>query len=304
MGRPAYSPALVPSPSTHRYRFPTWGWFGLGFGAVTWVLAWSRFPWFSSLQSYTFTPLWLSFIIVINALTVRRKGSCLIIKQTALFLALFPASALFWWTFEYFNRFVRNWYYLEVDRVSAFEYGIHASICFSTVLPAVYSVYASLSSFPGLQRIFSHGPPLRLRYKAEMAFLLLPASAASFFFIGLYPHILYPLLWSGSLLTWIALNYLARTPIDFGGIENGDWRYLFTWALAALFCGFFWEMWNFYSHAKWVYSVPYFQAFHIFEMPLLGYTGYLPFGLECACVIQVFYGRETSRVQFSEFRKE
>ena len=96
----------------------------------------------------------------------------------------------------------------------------------------------------------------------------------------------------------------TATPIDFGGIENGDWRYLFTWALAALFCGFFWEMWNFYSHAKWVYSVPYFQAFHIFEMPLLGYTGYLPFGLECACVIQVFYGRETSRVQFSEFRKE
>ena len=39
MGRPAHSPVLVPSPSTHRYRLPTWGWFGLGFGAVTWVLA-------------------------------------------------------------------------------------------------------------------------------------------------------------------------------------------------------------------------------------------------------------------------
>jgi hypothetical protein len=24
------------------------------------------------------------------------------------------------------------------------------------------------------------------------------------------------------------------------------------------------------------------QHFHVFEMPLLGYAGYLPFGLECA----------------------
>ena len=53
-------------------------------------------------------------------------------------------------------------------------------------------------------------------------------------------------------------------------------------ALAALLCGFFWEMWNFHSLAKWIYQVPYVQRYPIFEMPLLGYAGYLPFGLECA----------------------
>ena len=55
--------------------------------------------------------------------------------------------------------------------------------------------------------------------------------------------------------------------------------------LAALVCGGFWEMWNTYSLAKWVYAVPFVNRFHLFEMPVLGYGGYLPFGLECAAVV-------------------
>jgi len=59
-----------------------------------------------------------------------------------------------------------------------------------------------------------------------------------------------------------------------------------TSALAALLCGFFWEMWNFCSLAKWVYHVPFVQRFQVFEMPVLGYAGYLPFGLECLVVAE------------------
>jgi hypothetical protein len=43
-------------------------------------------------------------------------------------------------------------------------------------------------------------------------------------------------------------------------------------------------MWNFYSLAKWKYSIPFVHRFEIFEMPVLGYFGYLPFGLECAVI--------------------
>ncbi|HRJ76342.1 MAG TPA: hypothetical protein PLX90_10100, partial [Anaerolineales bacterium] len=37
---------------------------------------------------------------------------------------------------------------------------------------------------------------------------------------------------------------------------------------------------NYYSYPKWIYHVPYANWFYIFEMPLLGYGGYLPFALE------------------------
>jgi hypothetical protein len=58
--------------------------------------------------------------------------------------------------------------------------------------------------------------------------------------------------------------------------------------MAALICGLFWEMWNYYSAAKWAYSIPFVDAFHLFEMPLLGYGGYIPFGLECVIAVDFF----------------
>ena len=45
-----------------------------------------------------------------------------------------------------------------------------------------------------------------------------------------------------------------------------------------------WETWNYYSMAKWIYAVPYVHRFQVWEMPLLGFGGYLPFGMECAAV--------------------
>lgn len=50
-------------------------------------------------------------------------------------------------------------------------------------------------------------------------------------------------------------------------------------AVAALVCGFFWEFWNYGALPKWYYTIPYFGFGKIFEMPILGYLGYLPFGL-------------------------
>ena len=37
-----------------------------------------------------------------------------------------------------------------------------------------------------------------------------------------------------------------------------------------------------------------FQVMHLFEMPLAGYLGYLPFGLECALVANWVLGPQES----------
>ncbi len=47
-------------------------------------------------------------------------------------------------------------------------------------------------------------------------------------------------------------------------------------------------MWNFYSLGHWEYTIPFVHTFEVFEMPLLGYAGYLPFGLECVAVVEIF----------------
>src|SRR6266404_2888266 len=63
-------------------------------------------------------------------------------------------------------------------------------------------------------------------------------------------------------------------------IQYGDWRPVVSLSVGALICGFFWEMWNYYSNPKWIYHTPGAQFWYIFEMPLLGYAGYIPFALE------------------------
>ena len=50
-------------------------------------------------------------------------------------------------------------------------------------------------------------------------------------------------------------------------------------------------MWNIHSLAKWIYEVPLVGRFKIFEMPVLGYAGYLPFGLECYVIAKLFMRR-------------
>jgi hypothetical protein len=63
-----------------------------------------------------------------------------------------------------------------------------------------------------------------------------------------------------------------------------------TLSLAGLVCGWFWEMWKVGSMPKWIYVVPYFGSPKLFEMPLLGYGGYLPFLLEVFAVWSLVQG--------------
>jgi hypothetical protein len=86
-----------------------------------------------------------------------------------------------------------------------------------------------------------------------------------------------------------SLQILRREETIFYGIGQGDWRLLWLSALAALVCGIFWEMWNYKSLSHWEYAIPFVHGFQIFEMPILGYAGYPPFGLECLALAQFLF---------------
>ena len=62
-------------------RFPWWGWAGLFLCLAAWLMAWKRFAWFWLFQPHTFLPIWAGFILLINALSVKRSGSCLVLRR-------------------------------------------------------------------------------------------------------------------------------------------------------------------------------------------------------------------------------
>lgn len=269
--------------STPSHPLPWWGWVGIVAGIITWILAWTRFPWFSQFQPHTFFPLWFSFILVVNGFTYRLKGSSMLTRQPGFFFLLFPVSAGFWWFFEYLNRFVQNWHYVGAE-FGGLEYFLYATLSFSTVLPGVLSVREWLLSGPlcdrGLDQLFT----LKVTRGKVLAAVVLLLSVGGLGFIGLLPNYLFPLLWISPLLVLLSLQTLMGEKHVLSGIAVGDWTLVLSSAIAALVCGWFWEMWNFLSLAKWEYTIAFVQRFHIFEMPVLGYAGYLPFGLECAAV--------------------
>lgn len=267
-----------------RTAFPWWGWVGMVWLAIAWVLAWNRFDWFVPLQHHTFMPLWLGYIVIVNALTFTRGGRCLIIDRPVHLFLLFVVSAIFWWYFEFLNRFVQNWYYAGIGEFSTGEYILFGTLSFSTVLPAVVSTRDLLATFPRLGAGLDQYVRTNLANSCFLPSVVLIVSAIALANIGRWPDYLFPMVWVAPLLVLTSLQALRGEPHIFQTLASGNWQPIWLAALAALTCGFFWEMWNFGSLAHWEYTVPFVQRYPLFEMPLLGYAGYLPFGIGCIAI--------------------
>lgn len=295
-GIQSYRKPPLPAETSDSYPFPWWGWMGVITGMIAWILAWTRFAWFTEFQPHTFSPLWFCYILVVNALCLRRTGHSLMTDRPKFFLLLFPASAAFWWFFEYLNRFVQNWYYVG-PQFSPWSYFWYATLPFSTVLPAVLSTRQYLLDANWISPGYAQTRPIKLSQPVAAAAGFLLLSAAGLAGIGVRPNYLFPFLWVFPLLIIICLQTLMKERHIFSQMAAGDWRGAVAAALAAIICGGFWEMWNYFSLAKWEYSIPLVHRFQIFEMPLLGYAGYLPFGLECAVIgdmLGKLFDRETN----------
>jgi hypothetical protein len=263
-----------------RRPFPLWGWVGLAALAAGWFAAWSEHtP--AEWRRHAFTPLWAGYVLAVNALLHRRTGGSLFTARRLWFATLFPASAAFWWLFEYLNQFVRNWHYVGIQASGDWDYFIQGTLPFSTVLPAIASTWMWLRQFPRLEAL--RLPAVRARPAA--AWLAVGAGALGLAAIGPWPEEFFPVLWVGPLLLLFGLQHLLTGTSLLAPLASGDWRPFLQPALAALACGLLWELWNYGSLAKWQYGIPHVQRLHVFEMPLLGYAGYLPFGVTCALVM-------------------
>jgi hypothetical protein len=275
--------------------FPWWGWLAGAWLAVVWLLAWSRFAWFAPFQSFTFSMLWLGYIVVVNALTWRRTGCCMLTHRPAYLLALFPLSAAFWWLFEYLTRFVQNWFYMGVGTLGAWDYFWQATLPFATVLPAVLGTRELLASFPRSSAGLDSAWTIAWASSKRLAWPVLVVSGIGLAAVGVWPNALFSLLWLAPLASITSLQIIMGEASILDGPVKGDWREIWQAALAGLVCGIFWELWNYGSLAHWEYSVPFVHRFEIFHMPLLGYSGYLPFGLECLAVAKLLDLLQESR---------
>lgn len=259
-------------------RFPVWFWAGLGLIAIWWPIAWLQWR---PVSDYYFFPLWLGFILTVDGLIAIRTGTSLISRARWRVALLFLLSVPLWWLFEAFNQILQNWHYHLPEPYSWFGYRLRASLAFSTVIPAVFVASELVASFR-LDPLTFLG---RMRLARRTLFFLHLAGWAMLALVLLWPDYAFPLVWVSvffivdPLATWIGGRSIGYH------LQRADWRPVFNVAAGTLVCGFFWEMWNILSMPKWTYSIPYAEYLHLFEMPALGYGGYISFGWEIFSIV-------------------
>jgi hypothetical protein len=264
--------------------FPVHGWLGLGLVILFWVLNWTLT---GPRTHWGFFPLWLGYCLAMDGLVYWRTGTSLLKRNPRKYVGLFLISAPVWWIFELLNLRTQNWTYVGAEIFSPLEFTFWTTLSFMTVLPAVFGSAELFASFDFIKRL---GPGLVIGTDKR--------TTLSFFFAGwvmlalllIWPKIFFPFIWLSvyfilePINVWLGNRSLADWTV------KGDWRPVISLWLGVLLTAFFWEMWNYLAYPKWIYHVAWGNWLHIFEMPLLGYGGYLPFALELYAVYHLIVG--------------
>jgi hypothetical protein len=222
------------------------------------------------------TPIaWTGFILFADGVIYRARGSSWIRSSPREFACLAIVSVPLWIVFEGFNLFIRNWYYVGLpDNFWLRQVGFVWA--FATIWPAVFEA----SELVGVVRAPNTPPPEPVPTAGFRAADWLAIVAG-------IVMLLLPFVVSADAATYLAapvfLGFVfALEPINRSlGEASLSRDRLINLLGGGVLCGVLWEFWNFWAHAKWIYTVPIFGNVKMFEMPVLGYFGFPPFAVEC-----------------------
>jgi predicted flap endonuclease-1-like 5' DNA nuclease len=233
--------------------------------------------------TFFFLFAWAGLIFTFDRLIAKLEGRSLIARLGAApFARIVMWSAVNWFVYELANLRLHNWHYVFVsDHDLARCLG--TVLAFGTVLPGLFWIdhwlkaQGVLSSVRRRPVIISAGLLTGMQITGILSLALCLADPGRF----------YPLIWGVTALLLAPLNH--RRGID-GWLrqwQRGEFGPALRMLLAGGMAGGFWEFFNFWARGKWIYTVPLFDEWKLFEMPLLGFVGFPAFALECACVYRL-----------------
>lgn len=271
--------------------FRWWGGAGLGTILAAEGLLLLRTPWVTTF----FTPVvWTGYLLLMDALVASLEGDSLLGRSPREFLSLAFWSVPLWLIFEAYNLRLQNWTYVGLP-ANPLVLGIGYVWSFATIWPAIFETAAFVRALGLFSSKGTPHPPLsnsrRLAiFLCGLAFvtvpLLVPARAGAYLFGAV---------WIGFILLLDPLNARCKGLSFLRDYEAGDAGTFRAFLAAGWICGILWEFWNYWAAAKWIYIFPIGQDWKVFEMPLAGYLGFLPFALECR-VMYEFLGTIHRRI--------
>lgn len=225
---------------------------------------------------------WWPYLLFLDGVLLYRQEESWLLFRTREFLRLAFLSVTVWLVFEAFNLFLHNWRYVGLLPRWWLRWPAYA-LAFATVLPGIFLTSRVLQAL-GLWRE-ARGKGRNLARWQPWSLMLGSAMLAL------------PLIWPAYAfpLVWLAFIFFLDPFCDLMGGESlmvrwalGDRREIFCLAAAGFLCGLWWELWNYPAGAKWIYTLPLLNFGKVFEMPVLGYLGFIPFALECRVMYNFF----------------
>jgi hypothetical protein len=235
-------------------------------------------------RGYWFDLVWTGFILAADAVVWGRAGRSLIHGGGWRLAAMFALSAPFWWAFEVANWRLENWRYVGADIFSGPAQLPLKTLSFLFVLPALAESRDLLRSFVR----FPHPPAIPLPSWTATALVALGLACVPLLY--LFPDQTFPLVWLAPLAVLDGIAELRGRPSIIGLVRQGRAGPVLLLAVAGLGTGILWELWNWGALPYWAYRIPYVGFLPVFEMPILGYLGYLPFILAADAFWRLFTG--------------
>lgn len=230
--------------------------------------------------THFYTPLmWTGYILLLDGINFALRKESLILTRTREFFLMLPLSVLYWLIFEFYNLFLQNWYYLGLPENQIIRY-IGYIWAFSTIWPGVLETYELIKNLNWFGRllispIYISNKLLGLSMLVGTIFLMAPLILPD-----PYPRYLAALVWTGFVFLLDPILFRLNLPSLLLELKNGSLRLMARLFTAGAICGFWWEFWNYFAVTRWKYDLPFRTWFHIFEMPDIGFLGFLPFAVE------------------------
>ena len=268
--------------SPRRRPIPAVGWLGLAIILISEALLGLRIAW----VGIYFTPLaWTGYILLVDSLVASLEGSSYLRRSPEMFFALAVCSVPLWLLFEAFNLRLKNWSYVGLPHSLVASY-VGYVWAFATIWPAIFETADLIRALGFFATSGKRHRPLSRRALAIMALVGLACVAVPVLVpvrIGSY---LFGLIWVGFAPLLEPLNYFCNGRSLLREWEEGSATTLKSFLFSGFVCGFIWEFWNYWAHARWVYVFPILQGWKIFEMPAPGFLGFPAFAVECLVMFE------------------
>jgi hypothetical protein len=221
-------------------------------------------------QYFFYITSWWSYIILLDTTLALKKKRSLVLNRHI--VPLIIISCCFWCFFELINIRLQNWHYINLPANAVQRYSGYL-LAYGTVIPAIYLTKELVYIFLGEITV----RPFRIKWYPVCA---IPIGIALLLLTLVFPRYLFACAWIFAVPVVDAINYARGYRSFMEDLEKGFAGHFISAVIAGLICGILWEMWNYWSISKWIYTVPLFEKGKVFEMPLPGYLGFLAFGLE------------------------